>query len=61
MATAEFQLSVPLVYVETTIPAGMTIAEYRASRPRDARSGRFSLGGLRRGRRRPPSARPGRR
>ncbi len=30
--TNDFQLSVPLVYVETTIPAGMTIAEYRASR-----------------------------
>ena len=32
--TTEFHLSVPLVYIETAIPAGMTIAEYRASRPR---------------------------
>lgn len=30
--SSSFQVSVPLVYVETTIPAGMTIAEYRASR-----------------------------
>ena len=39
MATTEFRLEVPLVYVETAIPAGMTIAEYRASRPRPARRG----------------------
>jgi len=32
-----FQVSVPLVYVETTIPAGMTIAEYRASRAQPER------------------------
>jgi hypothetical protein len=37
MAATEFQLSVPLVYVETAIPAGMSITEYRASRPRPAR------------------------
>ena len=33
MASTDLHLSAPLVYVETTIPAGMTIAEYRASRP----------------------------
>jgi len=33
MTTSEFHLNVPLSYVETTIPAGMTIAEYRARRP----------------------------
>ena len=32
-----FQVSVPLVCVETTIPAGMTIAEYRASRAQPER------------------------
>jgi hypothetical protein len=37
MASAALHTSVPLVYVETTIPAGMTIAEYRASRPRPMR------------------------
>jgi hypothetical protein len=37
MATTEFHISTPLVYVETTIPEGMTIAEYRASRPRPMR------------------------
>ena len=28
-----FELSAPLVYMETTIPAGTTIAAYRRSRP----------------------------
>jgi hypothetical protein len=32
-ATSDFELNVPLVYVETTIPVGMTISEYRGSRP----------------------------
>jgi hypothetical protein len=32
-ATSDFQLNAPLVYMETTIPAGMTITEYRVSRP----------------------------
>jgi hypothetical protein len=36
-ALTELSLPVPLVYIETTIPAGMTIAEYRAWRPRPAR------------------------
>jgi hypothetical protein len=31
---AELELSVPLAYIETTIPAGMTIADYRRSWPR---------------------------
>jgi hypothetical protein len=31
--TSEFELSIPLAYIETTIPAGMTIADYRRSRP----------------------------
>lgn len=31
--TTRFEQSVPLVYVETTIPAGMTIGAYRRSRP----------------------------
>ncbi len=26
-------VDVPLVYIESTIPAGMTIADYRRSRP----------------------------
>ena len=34
MASTDLHISVPLVYVETAIPAGMTISEYRASRPR---------------------------
>ena len=37
MTATGFHAPVPLVYVETTIPAGMTIAEYRASRPRTRR------------------------
>jgi hypothetical protein len=32
--TSQFELSVPLLYIETTIPSGMTIDEYRRSRPR---------------------------
>ena len=32
-ATSDFELNAPLVYMETTIPAGMTITEYRVSRP----------------------------
>jgi len=32
-ATNSFHLPIPFAYVETTIPSGMTIAEYRASRP----------------------------
>ena len=31
--TADFELDIPLVYMETTIPAGTTIADYRRSRP----------------------------
>jgi len=31
--TSQFELSVPLNYVETTIPSGMTIDEYRRARP----------------------------
>jgi len=31
--TSQTELSVPLAYVETTIPAGMTIADYRRARP----------------------------
>jgi hypothetical protein len=31
--TSQFELSVPLTYIETTIPSGMTIDEYRRSRP----------------------------
>ena len=37
MTSTDLQISAPLVYVETKIPAGMTIAEYRASRPRPMR------------------------
>jgi hypothetical protein len=40
MAATEPRVETPLVYVETTIPAGMTIAEYRASRPPRKRSRR---------------------
>ena len=39
MTAADFRLEVPLMYVETTIPAGMTVAEYRAQRPRRTRRG----------------------
>jgi hypothetical protein len=31
--TSQPELSIPLVYIETTIPAGMTIADYRRGRP----------------------------
>jgi hypothetical protein len=31
--TTDFELDTPLVYIETTIPAGITIADYRRSRP----------------------------
>jgi hypothetical protein len=31
--TSQLELSIPLDYIETTIPAGMTIADYRRSRP----------------------------
>ena len=31
--STSLQLDAPLVYMETTIPAGMTIAAYRRSRP----------------------------
>ena len=31
--TAAVKVEVPLLYMETTIPAGMTIADYRRSRP----------------------------
>ena len=41
--TTEFHLEVQLSYVETTIPPGMTIAEYRRSRPQPRRAKRFSL------------------
>lgn len=30
--TSDFELNVPLLYMETTIPVGMTIPEYRGSR-----------------------------
>ena len=32
-ATSSFELDIPFEYIETTIPAGMTMAEYRRSRP----------------------------
>ena len=31
--SSQFELSVPLAYIETTIPSGITIDEYRRSRP----------------------------
>jgi hypothetical protein len=31
--TPRFELSVPLAYIDTTIPPGMTIDEYRRTRP----------------------------
>ena len=31
---ANFELPIPFEYVESTIPPGMTIDEYRRSRPR---------------------------
>lgn len=33
-ATTEFELEIPLAYIESTIPAGQTVSEYRRSRPR---------------------------
>jgi hypothetical protein len=35
--TSGFELSVPLAYIETTIPPGMTLEEYRRSRPQRRR------------------------
>jgi hypothetical protein len=32
-ATTELERDLPLVYMETTIPAGQTIGDYRRSRP----------------------------
>jgi hypothetical protein len=32
--TTDFELDIPLVYIESTIPAGLTISEYRRDRPR---------------------------
>jgi hypothetical protein len=34
---AQVPVDVPLVYIESTIPAGMTIADYRRSRPQRPR------------------------
>jgi hypothetical protein len=31
--TTDFELDIPLEYIETSIPAGITIADYRRSRP----------------------------
>jgi hypothetical protein len=31
--TSQLELSIALAYIETTIPPGMTIADYRRSRP----------------------------
>jgi hypothetical protein len=42
--TRRLQLSVPLAYIETTIPPGMTIEEYRRSRPQRRRGWRKWLG-----------------
>jgi hypothetical protein len=43
--TSRLVLSAPLVYVETTIPSGMTIDDYRRSRPRAAGGGIGSASG----------------
>ena len=32
--TTEFELEIPLAYIETTIPAGQTVSDYRRRRPR---------------------------
>ena len=32
--TTEFELEIPLAYIETTIPAGQTVSDYRRCRPR---------------------------
>jgi vacuolar-type H+-ATPase catalytic subunit A/Vma1 len=34
--TSQAELNMPLAYIETTIPAGMTIADYRRGRPQRA-------------------------
>ena len=31
--TTEFELEIPLAYIESTIPAGQTISDYRRGRP----------------------------
>jgi hypothetical protein len=31
--TTEFELEIPLAYIESTIPAGQTISDYRSRRP----------------------------
>jgi hypothetical protein len=31
--TTEFELEIPLAYIESTIPAGQTISDYRRRRP----------------------------
>jgi hypothetical protein len=31
--TTDFQLDIPLAYIETSIPEGITIPDYRRSRP----------------------------
>ena len=43
MTATGVRVETPLVYVETAIPEGMTIAEYRGSRPRRKRSWRRRL------------------
>jgi hypothetical protein len=37
---AQIHVDVPLVYIDSTIPAGMTIADYRRSRPQRPRLAR---------------------
>jgi hypothetical protein len=32
--TSAFELDIPLAYIETSIPEGITIPDYRRSRPR---------------------------
>ena len=45
MTTTTFELSIPMDYIETTIPPGMTVTDYRRSRPQPGswwqRLGRF--------------------
>ena len=31
--TSQVELTIPVAYIEATIPAGMTIADYRRARP----------------------------
>ena len=38
-----FALEIPLAYIETTIPAGMTVSQYARSRPRPTRWERLKL------------------